>query len=470
VPTITIPLGPGSDPARSDAMGQAVLINCYPEAAEQGRRKFALYTDLGLETLVTIAAQGTVRGLFNIGTSLYAVVNESLYKVAINGTTTLIGTVVGNNPVIVAVNKKAGTPQAAIVSDSIVYTLENDTVVTFADADLPSQVHSCCYLDGYTIFGTRNARFYITGLNDHTVDALDFSTAEGSPDDGVRVFTSGRDLYYFGEDSTEVYSNTGNTEFPFERAAFIPVGCKSKYTPCNFDNTVVWVDHFGRVVRAEQNTVRRISNHGVERDIQATIDAGQAGMMEAFSYVEGGHEFYQLSGPTWTWVYDASTQLWRARESYGIGRSRIRHYIRFGDRHIVGDYASGKLYLMKASAFDEAGSYLVTTIRSPVMGEPGVGASWDSIILDMQMGVGRGIAPHGAAPKVSLRWSDDGCATWKGPRERSLGALGQYQGRIQFNDLGASGMQGRAFEISISAPVERCLIGANAVIRYTGPR
>lgn len=470
MPTIQIPFGPGSDPSRSLAAGQAVLVNCFAEASEQGKARFAIYSDPGLETLVTIAASGTLRGIFAVDTSLYAVVNESLYAVALNGTATLIGTVLGDNPVIVAVNKKALTPQAAIVADSNVYTLENNTLVAFADADLPSQVHSCAFLDGYTILGTRNGRFYITGVNDHSIDALDYSTAEGAPDDGVRVFTSGRDLYYFGELSTETYTNTGNTDFPFERNGFMPVGCKSKYTPCNFDNSVLWVDHNCRVVRAEAGSARRISNHGVEKDIQATVDAGRSSEMEAFAFTEGGHEFYQLSGPDWTWVYDAATRLWRQKQSAGLDRSRIRHYIRDHDRHIVGDYSSGKLFLMKMSAYDEAGDPLVMSIRSQIVSEPGVGLLWDSVAFDMAMGVGRGTSAHSAAPKLSLRWSDDGCRTWSKPRERSLGAIGEYRGRVQFNDLGASGTEGRAFEMSISAPVERCFIRADAVVRYTGPR
>jgi len=190
--------------------------------------------------------------------------------------------------------------------------------------------------------------------------------------------------------------------------------------------------------------------------------------MEAFVYREGGHEFYVLSSGTWTWVYDAATRLWHKKESYGLSRSRIRGYVRSADKHVVGDSSSGKLHFMSMSAHDEAGDNLVTTIRSPIISEPGIGFTWDSLLLDMQMGVGRGTGAHSADPKVTLRWTDDGYQTWKGSRERSLGANGQFSGRIQFNDLGASGFQGRAFEVSISSPVERCVIGASAVVRPTG--
>lgn len=473
MPTIKIPLGPGSDPARAKVMGEPMQVNAFAEASDQGKAPFALFTDPGLTEYVSFGSELHTRGLFSLAGKLYVVADEHLYSVNTAGTTTLIGTILGTASVIVAINKKTTHPQACIIADSNRYILENDVLSEMADADLPAGVHSVAYLDGYGIFGLYDGTFYISSLNSFdSIDALDFAEAEGDPDGGVRVFVSGRDFYYFGEKSTEVWQNTGNTDFPFERlpGGFFPVGCKSKYTPCNFDNSVVWVDDAGRVVRAESYTAKRISNHGVERDIQRTIDEGRAGEMEAFVYREGGHEFYFLNGPDWTWVYDAASKLWHPKKSHGLDRSKIRQYIRSGDRHIVGDDTAGKLHIMSMDAYDEAGGHLVTELQSPVIAEPGAGLIWDSLLIDVQMGVGRGTDVHSATPLMSLRWSDDGCQTWKGPRERSLGGLGQYGGRIQFNDLGASNLQGRAWKFSVSAPVERCVVSAHAVVRYCAPR
>lgn len=472
MPVIRVPLGPGADPARAKVVGEPTIINAFAEASEQGKAPFAIYTDPGLTEYLSFGSELGTRGLFALDGRRYVLADEHLYAVDSVGGTTLIGTVLGTASIIVATNKKTNYPQAAIVADSNVYTLENGVLVNFADADLPTGVHSCAYLDGYTIFGLRDGTFYITGINNHSVDALDFAEAEGDPDGGVRVFVSGRDLFYFGERSTEVWQNTGNADFPFERlpGGFMPVGCKSKYTPCNFDNSVMWVDDAGRVVRAENYIAKRMSTHGVERDIQRTIDAGRADEMEAFVYREGGHEFYFLNGPDWTWVYDAASGKWHQKVSHGLSRSKIRQYLRSGDQHIVGDHTAGKLHIMSLSSYDEAGGHLVTTIRSPVVSEPGQAIVWDSLLIDTQMGVGRGVDQHSAEPKLSLRWSDDGGQTWKGPRERPLGALGRYEGRIQFNDLGSSNLQGRSYEISISAPVERCVVSAHAVVRYCAPR
>lgn len=454
-------------------MGSPVQINAFAEVMTGGAAPFALYTDMGLTQFVDFGVTAAIRGLWSVGSTLYVVAGETLYAVAISGARTTIGTVFGIDPVIVATNKKA-TPQTVIVGDSgAVYVLESNVLINFPDADLPGPVHSVTYLDGYIIFGITDGRFYISALNEATsVDALDFAEAEGDSDAGVRVFVAGLQMVYLGERSAEIYQNTGDAVFPFERTAngFIPVGCKAKLSPAKFDNTIAWVDNASRVVRLAGNQAARISNHAVEKDIQRSIDAQMGSAIESFVYFEGGHEFLQVSGPDWTWVYDAATSLWHPKESVGLTRSKIRGYVRANDRHIVGDYTTGKLHIMGFDAFDEAGDYLITTIRSPIVKQPGKSICWDTVGLEMQMGVGRGLTDHGANPVVMYRHSDDGGNSWSKQRTRPLGTSGSFQGTIYFNDLGSSGTQGRMIEVSVSSPVERCVVRAFADVRYTAQR
>lgn len=474
MPRIPIPIGPGSDEGRAHVMGSPVQINAFAEAMGGGAADFALYTDPGLEQFVDFGGTGAIRGIFRVGSTVYVVAGETLYGVAGSGATTSIGTVYGVDPVIWATNRKPAGAQTVIVGDGgAVYVLEAGALTTFPDPDLPGPVHSVAYLDGYIIFGLTDGRFFISAIDEATsVDALDFTEAEGSADKGVRVFVSGLELIYFGEETTEIYQNTGDATFPFERTGngFLTVGCKAKLSPANFDNSVAWVDNAGRVVRLGGGAVQRISNHGVEKDIQATIDAQRAGEIESLVYFEGGHEFYQLSGPDWTWVFDAATKLWHPKESYGLGRSKIRGYVRAWDRHIVGDYTAAKLHTMSLSAYDEAGGYLVTTFRTPVISRPGSGILWDQVGLEMQMGVGRGTDAHSAAPEVVYRHSDDGGVTWSKERKRPLGAAGAYRSTLTFNDLGVSGAQGRILEFSVSSPVERCVVRAYGDVRYCALR
>lgn len=467
MPVVPVQFGPDSDPARSPNVSGMVLTNCFVERSASGKSKYPIYSAPGLEEFSTPAVSGAVRCLVAIGNVMYSVVGEQMFKVLSSGSANSLGTVLGQTTVIAAVNRKAPYQQIAFVTDTEVYILENDVLTLLADPDLPAGVHSCAFMDGYTIYGISDGRFFLSALNNaSSINALDFAEAEGSPDNGVRVFVHGRELWYFGERTTEIWANVGAAAFPFQRmqGGFMTVGCLSKHSPAACDNTVFWVSDVGHVVRAEGYVAKRISNHGVERDIQAARNAGNAGLIEAFVWRDGGHEFYQLTSPTWTWIYDAATGLWSKRESYGGGRSIIKQYVNAFNKHIVGDATTNKIYRMTFDAHDEAGSYLVTAVRSQTIDIQPSLILWNSLVLDMEMGVGRGSAAHGAEPKIMLRWSDDGGHTWSAERERPLGAASNFKGRMKFNRLGKSESQGRIFELRCSAPVRRMFIKATAEI------
>lgn len=60
---------------------------------------------------------------------------------------------------------------------------------------------------------------------------------------------------------------------------------------------------------------------------------------------------------------------------------------------------------------------------------------------------------------VDFRYSKDGGRNWSHWRTRSLGELGDFQKRVQFNRLG----QGRqwVFEVRVTDPVKRDLLAAS---------
>jgi hypothetical protein len=469
---IPIPLGPASDPARSKAAGDAVIINGFIEPSEAGKEQYTIYGVPGIASWSTVGDTSSIRGMFVLNSTLHVIADGNLYSVDGSGTETSIGTISGTQPVIIAINDRS-TAQAVICADDEVFYLESGGVNEITDADLPSGVHSVDFMDGYIIFGIDDGRFFISALNDVTnIDALDFAEAEGSRDRGIRVKVFGLELWYFGEETTEVWVNTGNADFPFERLAgsFMTVGCCSKYTPAAFDNTMVWVTNKALVVRSESYVPRRISTHAVERDIQRALNNGQGSTLEAIVYSEGGHEFYQLTGPDFTWVYDAATQLWHKRVSHDeqIGRqgtrSRITQYARCYDKHIVGDLLTGDLGYLSFDTYDEFGDALILTIQSPTMHAGAQRVCWHAVYLDMEMGVGLNVAStaDNYNPEVMLSWSDDGGKTYSAPRQRPLGVLGNYKSEITFNRLGQSKRAGRVWKLAVSAAVKKVVMAASA--------
>ena len=152
--------------------------------------------------------------------NLYAVVGSDLYKIDINGTATSVGTLSTDIGKVWIVG---GTTHLMLVDGIYGYYQEStDTsLTTITDADFPSNPTSVTNMDGYYVVTEEGTdSFYISALDDASSwDALDFASAEDTPDDALVVMKQNRDLWVFGEQTTEVYYNSGDTDFPFTRVA-----------------------------------------------------------------------------------------------------------------------------------------------------------------------------------------------------------------------------------------------------------
>jgi hypothetical protein len=460
---IPFTFGPNSAPGKSRFTGDGRLINAFVEPVEdaKGGVRYAIHADAGLDSFAEPGGDN-FRGAFKIGSALYVVSGEALYKVTAGGASTSLGTIAGDKPVIVAVNANSTAPQAVIVADTQVYELQADVLEEFQDADIGEGVHSVAFMDSYFIIGLRSGIFQLTGLSDTSIAALDFATAEGRPDPGVRIFVHERRMWYFGTETIEVWVNTGNASFPFERdSAFIERGCLSKHSVVAFDNTIAFVDDKARVVKLNGYTPTVISTPEVERDINRTKKAQRSEEIEGFVWFDAGREFYVLSGPDWTWVYDASTQLWHQKKSHLSSRWVGRGYINAFDKHLVGSIDDGVLYEMSHDYQDEDGSPLIMDLRSSIIGPWPARVSWLEIAIDMEMGVGNS---SDADPKVMISWSDDAGATFSAERFKALGATGEYSKSVRCHGCGMSDRRGRVVRLQCSAAVNRAVIQGAAVV------
>lgn len=468
--TINFSFGPDTKPNKLALVSDSRLINAYvePQSDAKGGVQYVIHGDPGLTQFVDSGLE-TTRGSFLIGSTLYTVFGEKLYKVSSGGALTEIGTVAGSKAIIAAVNR-ASPPQVVIVADTAVYQLEADVLQTFQDGDLIPGVVSVDYMDGYFILYSSTGLWQISGLDALTVAALDVAETDVRSDIGVRGIVYEHRLWFFGGDperaTVEEWINTGNAVFPFERStSFVESGALSKHAIVIFDNTLAFIDCKGRVVRLQGYQPSVISSPAVERDIRRTMTAQSTDEIEAFVYFEAGHEFWQISGPDWTWVYDAATQLWHQKESYGLERSRHRTYIRAFDKHLVGDSEAGILYELTDTVYDEDGDYLIVKMRTANQGPWPARVRWHNLIIDMEMGVGDGsTSDHTGTPDAMMRFSDDGGNIWSNEFQAEMGAIGEHRKRLKFNRLGISGSQGRMFELAISAGVRRTTINASALV------
>lgn len=452
-----IPIASKSAPSRSRALSAERVVNMVAEIQQEGAKSpVALFSVPGLSSFSS-AGPGPIRGMHVMAGELYVVSGNGVYKVASNGTASLLGSISASAGTVYMVDN--GT-QILLVDAPSGYVVTSTTVTAITDPDWPGAA-TCTYLDGYGIFNDPDTgRFYITSLLDFSaVDALDFATAESSPDNLRRVFADQGYLWLFGTETTEVWVNTGAAAFPFERqpGTVLDRGTVAAASVAKLDRSVWWLGDDLIVYRSQGFAPVRVSNHAMEQAIAGYSTVSDA---VAFSYTMDGHAYYILTFPTAgaTWGYDASTQQWHERDSrvsdVSLGRWRAQNYATCYGKHLVGDYSGGTVWEVSTSVYAEGSEDLVRMIQFPPLYAEGKRAFMSSLEVDMEVGVGL-VSGQGENPLIMLQWSDDGGNTWSNEHWREIGAMGAYRTRVTWERLGS--FRQRTIRLKVADPV-RCVI------------
>jgi hypothetical protein len=286
-------------------------------------------------------------------------------------------------------------------------------------------------------------QFTITAINDATsIDALDFATAEAAPDNLVALIPVQRRLLLFGTRTTEIWFNSGNADFPFEReGTTIEVGCLAAHSVRVVDNTAFWLGQDknggGMVYRLNGYQAVRISTQGIELALQRSTDLTQA---TAFAYQQNGLTFYCINAPGITTLcFELATQAWHERcDLNGVGQFTADratcHTYAFG-LHLIGG-SDGKVYRMDRDLHTKAGDALVRERISPHAASPNLHTLFfQRLTLDCSTGE----AGQGVDSAVELSWLDwKSGAKWSNPIARSIGRVGERFPRLIWSRLGAA--------------------------------
>jgi hypothetical protein len=329
---------------------------------------------------------------------------------------------------------------------------------------------SVCFIDGYFIFNKPNTQqYYISALYDgSSIDGLDFASAEGAPDDLIAVHAVHKELWLLGENSVEVAQNTGAADFPFERidGAFIEYGCAAAASVASTANTIFWLGQdkqgFGLVWMAEGYQPKRVSSFALEFAIQGYENVQDA---VGYTYQEDGHYFYVLNFPSanTTWVFDINNGQWHERAFWNTTTGQYErhrgqcHVGAFG-KHLIGDYATGKVYEQSLNYLDDNGNVIRRMRTSPhVFDSVDLNyITYHRFQLDMQVGVGSSVDPD---PQIMLQWSDDGGYSWSNEHARPIGVIGAYKTRAIWRRLGRG--RDRVWRVITSARAKLTLIAAH---------
>lgn len=344
-----------------------------------------------------------------------------------------------------------------MVSDGVTAYCYNGA--TFAAVVLPSGVTcgNLAYLGGFGIFNQPNTGiFWITALNDFTtVDALDFATAESSPDNLVTVFTDHNELWLPGTTTTEVWQLSGGTDFPFTAYtnAKIERGCGAALSLAGEDNTIFFLGDDGIVYRADGYRPLRVSTTPIE-DAIANVSSASRSAAYSTLYTWRGNKFLTLTfGNELTVQLNIGTGLWNRAKTFGLNYWRI-----IGSAGHHSDYVmtvAGLSTLAKLNQDEGA------IIYRGAVSAPGFAEDKRISISEFFLQAEVGRAAQGVTPNVMLRCALDG-ETFASERWRTLGLIGQYKNRAAWRNLG----QGRSpvIEIGVTDNFEFSVISTRATI------
>ncbi len=443
-------------------------VNWYLKANELGKGKnaqtFSLIQCPGLKKLLTVG-NGPIRGCYRASNGFFYVVSgDELYYIDKNFTSLPVGKLLtSTGEVDFADNGK--TLVVVDGSNGYWHTLGSSISTRIIDSAWLGSTN-VNFIDGYFLFNEPNSgKFYISALNSIELDALDFATAEGAPDNVVATLVNHREIWLFGDDSIETWYNNGNADFPFQRSGsgFIEMGCAAPFSVSKIDKRTFWIgktkEGTGIVYMAVGLSPQRISTHAVELAIQSYGDISTA---KAWTYQENGSAFYILNfdEAETSWAYNLSTGTWEERAYFKNGkfsRHRADCHAYAYDTHLVGDYENGNIYELDSETTTDDGQEMRRMRVSPHLSNGEKRVRHKSLQIDGTTGIGVAVG-QGSDPQMMLEFSDDGGLTWSNEMKVTLGKVGNYKTRAIFRRLGAS--RDRIYRVSVSDPVKCNLIYA----------
>ena len=344
-------------------------------------------------TLYKLFSAGTeVRGMWDMDGVLYVVAGNTVYRWTGGASTTCTGNLSDATGRVWMCDN--GT-QLMITNGTNGYYVTGTTVTQITDADFPTPA-ALAFQDGYGIIvesGTGNV--WISAYNDFSSwDGLDYTIAGAEPDDALSVFSSHRELYVFGTESTETYYNSGNADFPFDRIAggYIERGIGASQTAVKADNAIVWFSNRRQVLATlgPGHSPTVISTPQLHKEFE-----GYTTVSDAFAYTMDilGFTWYVLCFPTEskTYVYNFATKRWHQWAGFA-GGVETRHYsncyVYHDNKHLVGHYNNGTVYQVDTSAYSDYGNTFRSIARFPTIIKEGSRIFHNKLQIDFKAGVG----------------------------------------------------------------------------------
>jgi hypothetical protein len=384
---------------------------------------------------------------------------------------TVRGAGVTTNTIITALGTGTGGVGTYTINNSQTFTSGtlyglNYTIIPSTDGAFTG-ANVVDIVDNYFVYNRPSTQQWAaSGLLSPITAALSFASKDGAPDNLVSLIVDHREVYLLGENSSEVWVDTGGVPFAFQRIPGTSTqhGIAAVFSMARVGNSFAYVSKNIRgqaeIVMMNGYVPSRISTHAVENTLtgQTISDA------VAWTYQLEGHEVYVVSFPTIdiTWAYDATTTMWHKwlyNDNLNVyHRCRGNCAALFQGNVLVGDYANGIIYKLDRNNYTDNGQPIKRLRRAPHIVTDLQRQYFDELQIQFQPGVGLSTG-QGDDPQAMLRWSDDGGSTWSSEHWTTIGLTGSYKNRAIWRRLGQT--RDRVFEVTVTDPIKAVIISAN---------
>jgi len=372
---------------RSKAFETQRFINLFPEISSgpNGKSIAALVGTPGLR-LWHQGTSGPVRASMGFNGLCYVVKSNKLISITADGLSELeIGTLqTSTGRVSMKNNGLASTGiggnQICIVDGvaGYIYNVSTGIFSTISGGGFPTTPLQVEYIDSYFVVTDGSMSSWTSNIFDGTIwNALTKNPVQAAPDTIQKPVNLHQQLFFIKQYTTEVYYNTGTSTSlgsPFSRVpgAVIDYGTNAPWSVARGNNSIFFLatqrqdeaGEFVGVVELNGYVPTLITPPSIVFRMSQSSDLTQC--FGYFYYAEG-HNFYVLTNPidNWTFVYDASTQMWHERSttdsfSSDINRHLGNSYVFFNNMHLVGDLYTSNIYEMSSQFYTDAGEPIIS--------------------------------------------------------------------------------------------------------------
>ena len=461
-----IQLVQGAYEARSVIANAQRCINLYPEQnTKDAEVPYTHYCTPGL----TFLAQGNVAEVRQLYTAsnglLFAVIGSTVYYVPDNFVLQALGTITSQSGLVSMYDNKF----TLIILDGSQQGWSVDLSSLAFDVFNPSGFlggNQIRYIDTFLVSSTLNANMQASdsGTTTYNSSPASIATIAGDADRLQIIDVVHKEIWAFGNRTTEVWTDVGATPFPFQSipGVFLQHGIAALRSLAKWGLNIFFLsqDNNGQALIMQGTAYKAdiVSTPAISDAIGKYTTISDA---IGFCYQQGSHIFYMLSFPTAnaTWCYDLSTQLWHERgyldQNGVLGRHRANCVAQAYNKTIVGDWQNGMLYQFDLNNYTDNGDAILRLRSFPHLVNDGDRVSYTNFMADIE--VGTEIDPS-IDPQITLRWSNDRGVSYGNGLQQSLGLSGQYRTVPSWSRLGFA--RDRVFELSWTAACAAALNGA----------